>query len=137
MKYDSAKAAALLRKQLKSVGLDVSVKSRKYAGGSSVDIYLTDASPAIVEQVERLAAFYKYGDFDALSDCYRHTNRNYNLPQVTYVFVNNGKSEMMRAKLEAAAAEYFTHPDDISHDVETLKHRLFTGVIGNFWKKAA
>ncbi len=92
-KYRSpaAQAASLIRKELKQEfpGMKYSVRSCNYAGGCSIDINVQEQPKKVVAKVRDIASKYKLGSFNAMEDIYEFTNRNDNLPQVNYVFVNN------------------------------------------------
>lgn len=67
--------AKLLREALKKAfpAVKFSVRSDKYAGGASIDVYWTDGPTA--EEVEAIAKQYEGADFDGMQDLktYKHT----------------------------------------------------------------
>lgn len=87
-----AHAAKLIRQELKALGIPARVKADSFAGGSSVDIYLTDAPKDINALANTIGKKYQYGHFDGMTDCYEYSNKNGNLPQVKYVHITNEMS---------------------------------------------
>jgi len=63
-----AETAKLLRAALKEAfpGIRFSVRSDKYAGGASIDVYWTDGPTP--DQVEQVTARYRGADFDGMTD---------------------------------------------------------------------
>ena len=102
-----AHAAKLIRTELKKHGIKGRVRARSYAGGSSVDVYLTDELPATAKKVDEFASQFQYGHFDGMQDMYVISNRNTDLPQVQFVMVQNEFSDEMRqAAWDYARATY-------------------------------
>lgn len=90
MKTETAQAAALIRKEIKSAfpKLPFACSSKNYAGGNSVTVSLDGATDEIIAIVERIVAKYRRGNFDGMTDSYEYNNRR-DIPQANYVFVNN------------------------------------------------
>ena len=70
---EAAKAAKAIRNELKEAGIEVvSVKSKNFAGGNSVDVKLQDAPPRVKELADEIADKYVHGHFDGMTDTYVH-----------------------------------------------------------------
>lgn len=69
---DSAETAKLMRKQFKAnfSGTKFSVRTRRYAGGSSIDVTWTDGPT--VDQVEQICSLYRNASFDGMTDSYNY-----------------------------------------------------------------
>lgn len=93
MKTEVAQAAALIRKELKTnlPAVKASVTSKSYSGGNSITVDVTGASDEATALIERIVAKYRRGNFDGMTDSYEYNNRNREIPQANYVFVNNHK----------------------------------------------
>lgn len=94
-----AAAARAIRKQLKAHGVAATVRAQSYAGGSSVTVKLEDAPIWTLRAVEQFASRFQMGLFDGMTDSYEYSNRNDDLPQVRFVFVETVYSA---GKLQAA-----------------------------------
>ena len=105
-----AAAAHQIRRELKSQGVEATVRARTFSGGDAVDVILYDPLPATVEKVEAFARQYQYGSFDGMQDLYEYTNRRDDLPQVKYVQVHTRYSDEIREAVEAYAAEMGLDP---------------------------
>lgn len=86
MKTERAQAAKEIRKIVKDMGIKASVRSRS---GSSVVIYVTNATNETVQNIKDATSKFKYGYFDGTTDCYVMSNNNDNVPQVRFIFVEN------------------------------------------------
>jgi hypothetical protein len=94
-----AAAAAEIRKALKAHGIQCKVTSDAYAGGSSVKVRVYDQSPAVVERITRHCGQYQYGHFNGMEDIYEATNMRDDIPQVSFVFVDNEISPELQAEI--------------------------------------
>jgi hypothetical protein len=131
MKTNQAQAAAQIRKQLKALGIPARVKSKGFSMGDSVDVYLTDATPEVVAQVKELTAPYQYGNFNGMEDIYEYSNRNADIPQTKFLFVNNEISDELRAKATTFVDNYYGD----TCDKGSLVHQTLNGVAENgFWE---
>lgn len=71
--------AKLARADLKARGIKARVRSRKFANGSSIDVYLT------LKEFEKMSPLgwaewakkWRYGTFDAMTDSYDHDADHY------------------------------------------------------------
>jgi uncharacterized membrane protein len=88
---DAAKVAKLCRKHLKA-----RATSKNYAGGSSVTIRVRDISPREMRDIREYVSQYEMGYYDAMEDIYNYTNARGDIPQVSYVFIDNEMSEDLR-----------------------------------------
>lgn len=98
MKTDQAKAAAEIRKHLKSKGLKCSVTSDSGSMTSSVRVKLYDQPPEVVKEITDFANQYQYGHFDGMTDMYEYSNSQDAIPQAKYVFVDNSISDELNQK---------------------------------------
>ena len=96
-----AAAAKIIRKELKKHGIQGSVRSNSYSGGSSIHVTLIDPLPATLKAVREFASDFQYGSFNGMKDIYEFTNTR-DIPQVKFVLV---KAEYNDDLLEAAEAE--------------------------------
>jgi hypothetical protein len=136
-KTPAALAANALKAEIKKAfpSIAVSVKSENYSMGCSVNVYVTDQPPATMKTIHELAAKYQYGHFDSMNDIYESTNRRDDIPQAKYVFVNNDKSDDMRARLKEYAFNKWL-PGDVAvtgYGLDQTIHRLFSGATPGFW----
>lgn len=97
-----AAAAKMIRAELKKHGISATVRSKSYAGGDSITIGLINELPATVAAVKAFAGRFEMGHFDGMRDIYEYSNRNSDLPQVKFVFVQNDLTNEVRQ----AAWEY-------------------------------
>lgn len=97
MKTDSAKAAALIRAEIKKAfpGLKFRCTSETYSGGSSIRVAYEDQPKEVHQAIKTLAKKYQYGHFDGMNDIYEYSNV-LDLPQAKYVFVDNAMSDAKR-----------------------------------------
>lgn len=97
MKTESAKAAALLRAEIKKAfpGLKFRCTSETYSGGSSIRVSYEDQPKEVHEAINGLADKYQYGHFNGMEDLYEYSNV-LDLPQAKYVFVENDMSDALR-----------------------------------------
>lgn len=131
MKSTHAKAAAMIRKELKTNGINATVRSKSYAGGSSITVSVNqDITPAAKREIEFYCGQFEQGHFDGMTDCYEYSNCRDDLPQVKFVFVNVNYSDEMKA-----AARAFI--DGINGIDEYEKDRYVTQALysnwGDFW----
>lgn len=94
-KNRAAQAAAMIRREIKTAfpKMAFTCTSKSYAGGNSISIDLMGAPDERRELVERMAAKYRLGNFDGMTDCYEYSNRNPEIPQANYIFINNYRRE--------------------------------------------
>lgn len=132
MKNEAAKAAAMIRAELKKNGIAASVKSRVYSMGSSVDVrLLADYCPATVAKINEFCGRFQYGHFDGMTDCYEYSNRDESIPQAKFVHVETRYSDELRA----AARDYVANIRGIQeHEVEHYTWLAIGGRFGDFWR---
>ena len=118
-----AAAAKMIRAELKRHGIQARVISKSYAGGNSVDVYLTDPLPATLDKVQEYVWQFQYGHFDGMRDSYQLSNYRVDLPQVRFAFVHAEYSDEIRQAAEAEA-QRMNLPD---------AYMLLNGRTGNFW----
>lgn len=94
-----ALGAKMIRQWLKAQNIPGRVVSEGYSMGSSINVYLEDQLPEVVEKVEAYAKRFQYGHFDGQQDLYEYSNVNDKLPQATFVFVKNELSNELRQNI--------------------------------------
>jgi hypothetical protein len=88
MKTTAAKAAALIRKNLKENFPDIkfSVTCQNFSMGDSVNVSWKNGPTTYL--IKDIIGKYQYGEFNGLNDSYEHTNVVEGLPQVMFIRVN-------------------------------------------------
>lgn len=91
IKSRQAQAASAIRAEIKAVlpNIKARIKSQGYNTGSVVHIRTEDLTAQDVAAIEQITKKYEYGHYNGAEDYYEYDNVNDNLPQVTYVFVQN------------------------------------------------
>lgn len=79
--------AKILRTHLKEQGIKGTVRAKKVGSSSSVDVSLTNGTPAQIALIASFALKYKYGRFNGMTDGYDVTNSREDIPQVGYLSV--------------------------------------------------
>jgi hypothetical protein len=112
---EAGEAAKEIRQVLKAAfpGQKFEVSSKNYTGGNSVTISYENGPTQ--KEVERYVRDFEYGRFDAMTDMYNITNRNKNIPQVKYLFVNRYMSKNLQKYLEEEMAGYYNNWDELKH----------------------
>lgn len=109
MKSVQAQTASMIRKELKTLlsSYKFSVKADSASMMTAVRISGIDIPNSIQEQVSQIAKKYQYGHFDGMTDSYEYSNRNKNIPQVTYVtFYYDYSDEFKQAILDKLVKKY-------------------------------
>lgn len=140
-KSNHAAAAAAIRAELKRRGIAGTVRSRSYAGGSSITVQVTDLPWRVAVDLKVFCSEYQQGSFDSMEDCYRYDNRREGLPQVQYVFVENRASDSLRARIwDYCISHYGISNADPSTFIpamdcygDVLIGRVFDGRVSDFW----
>ncbi len=93
MKTEQAKAAQLIRKELKTAypQTKFSVTSGSGANTSSVNVDWEDGPTC--EVIDKIINKYQYGHFDGMTDMYEHSNSREDIPQAKFVFSHRDMSE--------------------------------------------
>jgi len=131
MKSTHAQAAAMIRKQLKTNGINAKVRSDSYAGGNSVNVNIKqDLLPAAVKEIKAYCNEFQQGHFNGMEDIYEYSNRNSDLPQVKFVFVNVEYSDEIKAEARAYI-ENINGIDDC--EVDRYTWMALNGSWGDFW----
>lgn len=158
VKTASAKAAAAIKAELKSIGVKASCKSSNFSMGNSVRVTVYDQSPEMLNQINELCSKYQYGKFNGMDDSYDYTNTREDIPQAKYVSVehelsNEYKQTLIdkinaRYNLFVTFEQFNTSPWSIefdSHfgarDFGNELYRLSTGAIDyekhdSYWKRS-
>ena len=132
MKTQAAKAAAMIRAELKKNGIAARVRSRVYSMGSSVDVYLNgDYAPATIAAVKEFCGKFQYGHFDGMTDCYEYSNRNDSIPQAKFVSVEARYSDALRAEVAAYVANIRGIQE---YEIEHYVWLAIGGRFGDFWR---
>jgi copper chaperone CopZ len=89
-----AQCAQLVRKELKTLypNIKFSVTSENYSMGDSVNVsyqreLLTEEQHQALNSL--LRSKYQYGHFNGMEDIYENSNRNNNIPQTKFLFVDS------------------------------------------------
>lgn len=132
MKTEAAKAANMIRAELKKNGITAKVKSRNFSMGSAVDVTLIgDYCPATIAKVREFCGQFEYGHFDGSTDCYHVSNRRDDLPQAKFVHVETRYSEEIRK----AAADYIANIRGIEeYERDRYEWLALSGSWGDFWR---
>jgi len=146
MKNSAAQAAALIRKELKTLGIAATVSSKTYSMGSNVNVKLVDARPETMKLARKLCAKYEAGRFDGMTDCYEYSNTRDDLPQAKFVFVSNEMTEatseaiyqLLRAEWEGGRELPATYEKGCnirfqSHYISDMVRSYFSGDIEGYW----
>ena len=106
---DTADQAKLIRQALKKAfpGVKFSVRTSRYAGGSSVHVGWTDGPTS--SQVEAVAGAYKGGGFDGMIDL-AYSQETWLLPDGSVRFAATSGTEGSRGTVPAAVGSPM-HPD--------------------------
>lgn len=105
---ESAKVAKIIKAELKKHGIECRAKSNNYSMGSSVDIYIEDQPPWVVEAIKKQTDKYEYGTFDGMTDCQGVKNRGLDVPQVKYLTIHNSFSEDSERKAWEKLVNHFS-----------------------------
>lgn len=103
-----AQAAKLIRQFLKANNIDGRVTSQSYSMGNSINVRVADLDPTRLKVVELFSAQFEYGSFNGMTDCYEYDNKNDDIPQVKFVFVNNEMSNEVGQDVWDFARRYFS-----------------------------
>ena len=94
MKTQVAQCAQLVRKELKTLhpGVKFSVTSENYSMGDSVNVSyrredLTEEQHRALNGI--LRSKFQYGHFNGMEDIYENSNRNDDMPQTKFLFVDS------------------------------------------------
>jgi hypothetical protein len=120
MRSTAAKAAAMIRKEIKKNGIKARVTCQNYSGGSSINVVMNDELPATYDKIEEYAKQFQFGHFNGMTDSYEYSNTRDDIPQVTFVFVDNRYSD----KVRASAWEYClaNHSDATGENLDMIAH---------------
>jgi hypothetical protein len=126
---EAGDAAKEIRQVLKMAfpGQKFEVSSKNYSGGNSIRISYINGPTR--KEVERYVNDFEYGQFDGMTDMYNITNRNKNIPQVKYLFVNRTMSAQLEKYLREELAGYYNNWDDLP---EYEKNRLMYDMFNNY-----
>lgn len=123
---EAGEAAKEIRQVLKMAfpGQKFEVSSKNYSGGNSINISYTNGPTQ--KEVERYVRDFEYGQFDGMTDMYNITNRNKNIPQVKYLFVNRHMSPQLAKYLREELADYYSEWDSYpDYEKERLMYNMF------------
>ena len=87
-----AQVAKLLKQKGKELGLTLSATSQSFAGGNSVDVYVSKGSDTAIQELKDFSKQFVYGKFDGMTDYYDITNWNKNIPQTKYLFIQDERA---------------------------------------------
>ena len=149
---EQAQVAKLVRQYLKKKGIKCRATSKGYSMGDNVNVKVYDQTPQVIKEITEHCGQYQYGHFDGMTDMYEYSNRQHDIPQTKYLFINNDYSE----ELEQAAWTFVReniqdaneHPEilkDVSNSarvfdewVHTFVYQILSGfrdsLSKDFWK---
>lgn len=143
----AAQAAKVIRTALRAQGLEVTVKSRNFSMGDSVDVHMTDQKPAVRRLVEQYCGKFQAGSFNSMEDIYEYSNKSSDLPQAKYVHVQNAISDAMREAIYQHLREAWHGGEGLPATFEEGRdarfgggyaqefvYRLFRDEDSTFWK---
>lgn len=140
LQADTRKSTAILKKYLREkYGINASIKSKFYSGGSSLNISYTGGISKHI--IEREISHLQYGSFDGMTDLYEYNNSaengliidGYKLEEFKYVFINQDVSDF-RKKIAFAFSEKFRNYAE-AHQLNNEEdyEKNFPSLIGNAW----
>ena len=143
LQADTRKSTAILKKYLREkYGINASIKSKFYSGGSSLSIsYIGGISQHVIErEVNRL----QYGRFDGMIDLYEYNNSaengliidGYELETFKYVFVSQDLSEFRKKIAFAFSKKYRQYAETHQLNTEEDYEKNFPSLVGNAWNWA-
>ena len=146
-KSEHARAAAAIRKLIKTHGLKATVRGSSYSMGSSVHATVINPSKEQYQAIAKEAGQYQYGHFDGMIDMYENTNCRDDIPQVKHVIiqteytpelrqrawdiVRSGLSGMKDAPADENDSWRFNHPDTGQSGVQLI-NEVINGGFGEF-----
>ena len=144
-----AQAAKMIRQFLKANNIDGRVTSKSYSMGNSINVRVENLDPTILKVVELYAAQFEYGSFNGMTDCYEYDNKNDDIPQVKFVFVNNEMSKEVGQDVWDFARGYYVGMEFAPIDYtnagsfyidgfhmygNTLVWKLYSGQFSDYWE---
>lgn len=140
LQADTRKSTAILKKYLREkYGINASIKSKFYSGGSSLNIsYIGGISQHVIErEVNRL----QYGRFDGMIDLYEYNNSTengliidgYKLEEFKYVFVSQDLTEFRKKIAFAFSKKYRQYAETHQLNTEEDYEKNFPSLVGNAW----
>lgn len=148
-KSDHARAAAMIRAELKKHGIRATVRSRTASMVDAVDVTVQDCPPWVLKEVQAFVGKFQYGSFDGMTDCYNYDNRNDSIPQVKYAHVRAEYAPEIRQAAWEWLCNYYGwtdapanceeihsyRPDGRGYWATDLLWRVLNGTIEGFWQK--
>lgn len=86
---EAAQVAKLIKAELKKHGIKCTAKSKNYSMGDSARISVTDQPPWIMDKIKEFTNKFQYGHFNGMEDIYEYSNRQEDIPQTKYLFIDN------------------------------------------------
>jgi len=131
-----AAAAKQIRQHLKANGIKATVHAKSYSGGSSIRVKIFEELPATFDAVKSFAFQFQYGHFDGMDDSYKYSNSRDDIPQVSFVFVDNEFSKETLADAWAYCqknhADASDHPAPYIHTDYVLRAGVMEGRWGTW-----
>ena len=141
-----AKAAKMIRTELKKNGVKAKVKARTYSGGDSIDVTVYNQLPAAMVEIKKYCDQYQMGHFDGMVDCYEYSNSREDIPQVKFVFVNNEISDEIKQAAWSWMRGYYGGLEEAPESFKDASqvrlwdtwgdqalYRVLNGSEGTFW----
>jgi len=98
-KTESTDAGTEIRKVLKIAFPKIKFSVRQRSGGNSITIDWENGPT--VREVQAYTKDFEMGSFDGMTDMYTYDNRNKNIPQVKYLFLNRYMSKKLEEFLRS------------------------------------
>ena len=116
---ENARAAKMVRQELKARGIKGRVTSRQYSMGSSMDVViLEDVNPEIYESVKEYARQFQFGHFDGMQDLYEYSNSRDDIPQVKHVFTRIEYSDELKQRVWNYIRNVYANMEDAPEQLE-------------------
>ena len=116
---ENARAAKMMRQELKARGIKGRVTSRSYSMGSSMDVViLEDVHPDVYESIKEYSRQFQYGHFDGMIDLYEMSNCRDDIPQVKHVFVSIEYSAELKQKVWNYIRNVYANMEDAPEQLE-------------------
>ena len=144
-RIDTAEVAGIIRRELKAKWptQQFSVRSRRYSGGSSIDVSWTDGPPE--KAVDAVVQNFAGADFDSMVDLKSYHNSLYQGESVhfgaDFVFTNRSFSPegeaVVKAKIMAKWGIDWSHDINITIGWDEWQRRFGGGDPWRLWSEAA
>lgn len=112
MKSQQAQVAAIIKKELRAMGIKATAKSSSFSMGDSVRVTVTDVPYPKVEEIRGKFSIYEYGSFNAMEDIYEMDNNRADIPQTKYLNIDCNYTDELYQEVWDWFKEHNETPDD-------------------------